>query len=305
MPFTSSRWLFWTPTLVWASTWHVILYQLAETPAVTGVAWRFGLAALLLAAVARWRGRRLSLPWRWHGVLAATGAVQFGLNYTGVYLAEQYIPSGLVAVLFSLMVFVNAFSGALFFGRRLTGRFLACAAVGVAGVAIIFWPEVLAAGARPQAGLGLALGLAAVAAACIGNVATLKLGERGAPLEPLLAWCMGYGALSLVAWALATGTPLAPGHGVAWWVALLWLSAAGSVLAFLAYFTLAQREGPGRAALTGVLIPVIALAISALLEGWRPQAASLLGVALCVGSVWWATREPAPGQPGRAGPVPD
>ena len=65
------------------------------------------------------------------------------------------------------------------------------------------------------------------------------------------------------------------------------------MLAFLAYFTLAQREGPGRAALTGVLIPVIALAISAAPEGWRPHPLSLAGVALCLGSVWWATRPEA------------
>jgi drug/metabolite transporter (DMT)-like permease len=289
-----ARWLFWTPTLIWASTWHVILYQLAETPALASVAWRFALAALLLGAIAFWRGQVKPLPPRLHAWLAITGAVQFGLNYTCVYLAEQHIPSGLVAVLFSLMVFVNALSGALFFGRPLTRRFMACAAVGVVGVAAIFWPEVLATSARPRAAWGLALGLLAVACACVGNVLTLKLGEQGIALVPLLAWSMGYGTASLVVVALASGTSLAPGHSAAWWVSLVYLAALGSVLAFLAYFRLAQQQGPGRAALTGVLIPVIALAISAALEGWRPQPLSLLGVALCVGSVWWATRETPP-----------
>lgn len=289
----SPRTLFWTPTLIWASTWHVILYQLAETPALTGVAWRFVLAALLLAALARWRGQGLRLPIRLHGWMLLTGALQYGLNYTCVYEAEHHIPSGLVAVLFSLMVFVNAITGKLFFGRELTRRFVFCALLGVAGVAIVFWPEVLSAGARPRAGWGLALGLVAVASACTGNVLTLKLGERGVALVPLLAWCMGYGALSLTGVAMATGTSLAPGHTVAWWVSLLYLAALGTVLAFLAYFRLAQQQGPGRAALTGVLIPVIALAISASLEGWQPQLLSLLGAGLCVGSVWWATRPAA------------
>jgi drug/metabolite transporter (DMT)-like permease len=290
---TSTRWLFWTPTLIWASTWHVILYQLAETPAMAGVAWRFGLAAVLLATYAVYSGQSLRLPLRLQGWVAFTGSLQYGVNYLCVYLAEQHIPSGLVAVLFSLMVFINAFTGALFFKRPLAWRFMLCALGGVAGVAIIFWPEVVATGARPQAGLGLALGLLGVASACAGNVLTLKISERGVALVPLLAWCMGYGALSLVLVSLATGSSLAPGHSAAWWLSLLYLAAFGSVLAFLTYFRLAQKQGPGRAALTSVVIPVIALGISAALEGWQPHALSLLGMALCVGSVWWATRPAA------------
>ncbi len=290
---TSTRWLFWTPTLIWASTWHVILYQLAESTALAGVAWRFALAALLLAAYARYSGISLRLPLKLQPWLLLTGALQYGLNYLCVYLAEQHIPSGLVAVLFSLMVFINAFTGALFFQRPLGWRFMLCALGGVAGVALIFWPEVVATGARPQAALGLALGLLAVLTACTGNVLTLKLTERGHALVPVLAWCMGYGALSLVLAAVATGSSLAPGHSVAWWLSLLYLAAFGSVLAFLTYFRLAQRQGPGRAALTSVVIPVIALVISAALEGWQPHALSLLGMVLCVGSVWWATRPAA------------
>jgi drug/metabolite transporter (DMT)-like permease len=71
---------------------------------------------------------------------------------------------------------------------------------------------------------------------------------------------------------------------------LAYLAVVGSVLAFLLYFKLVQREGPGRAALTGVLVPVIALAVSAALEGWQPSLASWIGMALCLGSVYVATR---------------
>ncbi len=292
----NSRWLvstptlFWTPTLIWASTWHVILYQLAETPALHGVAWRFALAALMLAGVAWQRGQSLRVPAKLHGWMMLTGTVQYGLNYLGVYEAEHYIPSGLVAVLFSLMVFVNAITGAWLLGRPLTRRALVCAVLGVAGVTAVFWPEVSAASARPQAALGLAWGLLAVACACTGNVLTLKLTTRGVALVPLLAWCMGYGALAMLLVALASGQGLAVGHSLAWWVSLFYLAALGSVLAFLAYFRLGQLHGPGRAALTSVVIPVIALAVSAALEGWQPHALSYLGAALCLGSVWWANR---------------
>jgi drug/metabolite transporter (DMT)-like permease len=290
----SPRLLFWGPTLIWASTWHVILYQLAETPALDAVALRFALASALLALVVRLRGEVLRIPWRWHGWLALTGTVQYSVNYWCVYEAERHVPSGLVAVLFSLMVFGNAAVGWLLLGQTVSRRFLGAAAGGVAGVALIFWPEVLAAGARPNAALGLGIGLLAVGCASVGNGLTLRLSHQGVPLVPVLAHGMGYGSLLLLALALARGDGLRVGHSAAWWLSLAYLAAFGTVTAFVLYFKLAQRRGPARAALTGIAIPPLALAISAALEGWQPTLPSLAGVALCIGSVYAATRAPPP-----------
>lgn len=288
----SDRWLFWGPTLVWASTWHVILYQLASSvPVLNSVAWRFALAALLLVGLALWRGESLRLPWSAHGLMLATGIVQYSGNYWSVYEAERHIPSGLVAVLFCLMVFGNALSGRVFFGQQVTRRFLLAASGGVVGVVMIFWPEIAATGARPTAALGLGLGLLAVLAACTGNVLTLTLTRRGLPLVPILAWSMGYGALFLILLALGSGVGLHFDWQASYLLSLLYLSVFGSVIAFVLYFKLAQRQGPARAALTGVVIPVIALMISAALEGWQPSLLAMLGMALCLGSIFAATRK--------------
>jgi drug/metabolite transporter (DMT)-like permease len=289
----SPRVLFWVPTLIWASTWHVILYQLAEAPPLNSVALRFLLAGVVLLGVAAARAQPWLLPARWHGWLVATGVVQYSINYWAVYEAERHVPSGLIAVLFSLMVFGNALLGWRLFGQRVTRRFIGAAAGGVAGVVLIFWPEVVATGARPHAALGLGIGVLAVACACIGNVMTLTLSKRGLPLVPMLGWSMTYGALALWAVALAQGTATSFGHSAAWWLSLLYLTLAGSVVAFFVYFRLAQRVGPARAAMTGVMIPPIALAISAALEGWQPSVLSWLGIALCLGSVYTATRPSA------------
>jgi drug/metabolite transporter (DMT)-like permease len=290
-PPVSDRLLFWGPALIWASTWHVILYQLDSTvPVLNSVAWRFALAAVMLLAIARWRGESLSLPGSAHGLMLATGIVQYSGNYWSVYEAERYIPSGLVAVLFSLMVFGNALSGRVFFGQAVTRRFLLAASGGVAGVVLIFWPEIASTGARPGAALGLGLGLLAVLTACIGNVLTLTLTRRGLPLVPILAWSMGYGAAFLTLISLTSGTGLHFDWRLPYVASLLYLAVFGSVVAFVLYFKLAQRQGPARAALTGVVIPVIALAISALLEGWRPTPLALVGMSLCLLSLFVATR---------------
>lgn len=286
-----SPWLFWGPTLIWASTWYTILFQLeAGVPTLNSVAWRFALAALLLAALARWRGEPLALP-RWaHGWVLATGIVQYSGNYLSVYEAERHIPSGLVAVLFCLMVYTNAVSGRVFFGQPITRRFIVSASGGVLGVVLIFWPELAATSQRPTAAWGLGLGLLAVLAASVGNVLTLSVTRRGLPLVPVLAWSMGYGALFLIALSLATGQGL---HFAWQWpyvASLLYLSVAGSVIAFVLYFKLAQARGAGHAALTGVVTPVIALLISALLEGWKATPLAIAGMGLCLFSLWVATR---------------
>ena len=299
----SPRVLFWIPTLIWASTWHVILYQLAGgVPAIVSVAWRFLFASALLFMVAIARRDEWRIALRWHTMLAVTGIVQYAINYWGVYESERHIPSGLVAVLFSLMVFGNALLGWWVFGQTVTRRFLLAAAGGVIGVVLIFWPEVVATGARPRAGLGLAIGLGAVACACIGNVMTLRLSRQGLPLVPMLAWSMGYAALSLHAVAALQGAPLATGQGAAWWASLAYLTAFGSVTAFMLYFRYAQRVGAARAAMTGVMIPPIALTVSAALEGWRPDVLSLIGIALCIGCVYLATRPTASRPPTTATP---
>jgi drug/metabolite transporter (DMT)-like permease len=247
----------------------------------------------MLFAIARWRGESVLVPSKAHIWLLLTGAVQYGLNYWCTYESEHYLASGLVAVLFSLMIFTNALGGALFFGHRMTPRFLISGVVGVVGIALIFWPDIAAARAAPGVLLGMGLAMMAITMASVGNMLTLRLTGRGMALVPLLAWSMGYGAVTLLVIAGVTGMEFRLDSRASYWFSLLYLSAMGSVAAFLLYFKLAQRQGPGRAALVGMVIPAIALLVSAVLEDWRPTWVSATGIALCLVGLWGATR-PAP-----------
>jgi len=287
--------LFLAPVLIWASTWHVILYQLASpVPVLTSVGWRFALAALLLAAMARVHGQSLKLPRYSHGYMLATGVIQYAGNYWAVYEAERYVPSGLVAVLFCLLVFMNALAAWLLWRQPVSRRFLAASSGAVLGVALIFWPELAATGARPDAALGLGLSFFAVVAACVGGFFTLALQRRGLPLVPVLAWSMGYGAAFLLAMSALTGHGLAFDWAPSYVASLFYLAAFGSVVAFTLYFRLAERRGAAQAALIGVMVPVIALIVSATLEGWQATPLAVGGMALCLVSLFVATR-PASG----------
>ena len=289
----SDRFLFWMPTLIWATTWHVILYEIGEVPALYSVAMRFALAAVMLFAIAGWRGESLHVSKNVHPWLALTGALQYGLNYVGTYESERYLPSGLVAVLFSLMIFTNAIGGALFLAQPIARRIAIGGCMGVTGVALIFWPDITAAGANPNAWLGIGLGLMAVTFASLGNILTLRISREGMALVPLLAWSMAYGAVVVLLIAWVSGVRFVADPRPSYWIAMIYLSAFGSVAAFLLYFKLAQRQGPARAGLMGMVIPVIALGVSAVLEDWRPTPIAGLGIALCLGGLWSATRRAA------------
>ena len=289
-----SWFLFLAPVAIWASTWHVILYQLASpVPVLASVGWRFAIAALMLAALALGQGASLKLPRQAHGYALATGVIQYAGNYWAVYEAERYVPSGLVAVLFCLMVFMNAAVAWLLWRQPVSRRFLIASSGAVLGVALIFWPEIAATGARPNAALGLGLSFLAVVAAVVGGFFTLVLTRRGLPLVPVLAWSMGYGAVFLLGLSLATGHGLSFDTGWRYMASLVYLAAFGSVIAFTLYYRLAARRGAAQAALVGVLVPVIALIVSALLEGWQATPLAVGGMGLCLASLWVATRPQA------------
>ncbi|MBK7685035.1 MAG: DMT family transporter [Rhodocyclaceae bacterium] len=289
----SDRFLFWMPTLIWATTWHVILYEIGEVPALYSVAMRFALAAVMLFAIAGWRGESLQVSKNVHPWLALTGALQYGLNYVGTYESERYLPSGLVAVLFSLMIFTNAIGGALFLAQPIARRIAIGGCMGVTGVALIFWPDITAAGANPNAWLGIGLGLMAVTFASLGNILTLRISREGMALVPLLAYSAGLrragGFVDCLGQRRALCSRPTP--------QLLDSDDLPERLRFScclpAVFQTRPTARPSRAGLMGMVIPVIALGVSAVLEDWRPTPIAGLGIALCLGGLWSATRRAA------------
>ena len=144
----------------------------SPVPALASLAWRFALAAALLAVLAWRAGQSLRAPPAAHAWLLVTGLVHYAGDYWSIYEAERYIPTGLVAVLFCLAVFLNALGVWLLKGQRPTRRFLLASSGAVLGVALVFWPEIATTGARTHAALGLGLGLTGVITSTIGSFFT-------------------------------------------------------------------------------------------------------------------------------------
>jgi drug/metabolite transporter (DMT)-like permease len=282
--------LFVTSTVIWGSTWLAIKFQLGNVAPDVSVAYRFALAALALGAFCALAGRSLRFDARSHAFLALQGVLMFGLNYVGVYWAERYATSGLVAVLFSTIVFMNPIGAHFLFGTPLASRMLVAAMLGVIGVALLFLPELTQASRGGDATLGIALGLGATVIASAGNFAAMRNQRDGVPVLTGTAWGMAYGALFAALVAAARGAPFTFDTSASYLSSLAYLAVFGSVVAFVSYLTLLRQVGPGPASYVGVATPIVAMAASTAFEGYRWTLLGAFGVALAIVGNWLALR---------------
>ncbi len=292
--------LFTIASLIWGSTFWAITSQLGEVAPAASVAYRFGLASMALFAWCLLRGESLALPWRVQKWTILQGLSTFCVSYICTYSSEQYLVSALVAVLFALMVFWNPICNRIAFGTPITWRTWAAGLVAIVGVTLLFfhsirdaWRDIIQGG-NGHFLLGLAFALSATIASSIGNVVVIKVREQSDRLLVTLAWSMLWGTVMVLLWSLATGQHFALPASPTYWLGLFYLSIFGSVIAFIAYFTLINRIGSQKAVYIGVITPVISVLLSIQLEHYRPGPAEWLGMAVCLASVAWAVRSPAP-----------
>jgi drug/metabolite transporter (DMT)-like permease len=278
--------------LIWGTTWFVIKFQLGVVAPEISLVYRFGLAAICVFLFARLTGNPLALSWRDHRFVALQGLTLFCLNYWMTYLSTQYLTSGLVAVIFTGIIFFNLINSRLIFGTPIERRVLIAAGAGMVGVALLFLPEMRAAIHNPSIAHGALLALAATYVASLGNMAAMRNTQGGLPVLTVNAYGMAYGAVGLVVIAVIRGTPIAFDPRWPYVVSLLYLSLAGTSLAFGLYLALLKRIGAARAAYSSVLFPVIALGVSTVFEGYRWSLPALFGLAVLLGGNALALSQP-------------
>jgi len=268
--------------LIWGSTWYVIKFQLGVVAPEVSLVYRFGLAAACVFVYARMTGSPLALSWRDHRFVALQGLTLFCLNYWMTYLATGYLTSGLVAVLFTTIIFFNIVNGRLILGTPIETRVLVAAGTGIVGVALLFLPELQAALHEPAIAHGAALALGATYIASLGNMAASRNTKASLSVVTVNAYGMAYGAAGLAVIAAMRGTPVDFDPRWPYVLSLIYLSLAGTSLAFGLYLALIKRIGAARASYTSVLFPVVALIVSTLFEGYRWSVPAIIGLAVLV-----------------------
>lgn len=283
--------------LIWGSTWSVIQIGLRGIPPLGGVALRFGIASVILLAASLLSGVKLGRTRTERVFWIVNGLLAYTITYGIVYWSEQWVPSGLAAVLFTTYpFFVAIFSWVLLPAERVTLAEVAGIAIGFTGVGIVFSQDFTALGGR-QVAVASAVMLLSPLAAALGTVTVKRWGAGIHPLSltalPMALTAGIMGALALV-WE--------GGEGYRWtWTsagALFYLAVMGSAVTFSIYYWLLARLPAKKLALITYIIPVVAVTIG-VLRGEPLTRRMLVGAAVVLAGVALAIHRKGPAPGGR------
>jgi drug/metabolite transporter (DMT)-like permease len=285
---------FATVVLIWGTTWIVIKFQLGSVNPSWSVTYRFATGGIALLAWCALKGLPLTVPRHALPFLLLLGLFQFVMNFNFVYRSELYIPSGIPAVAFALLMVPNAILARAFLGRRVTARFVLGSMLGIAGVGLLFAQQLSLPGSRADTVLGLGLVVAGILSASVANV--MQASPKALTFPPItgLGWAMLMGASMNAVLASVVAGPPQFNPAPSYWVGFLYLGVVASALAFAIYFDLVRQMGPAEAAWTGVLIPIIAMAISTVVEDFQWTGLAIAGCVLALVGMVIALRQPAP-----------
>ncbi len=269
--------------VIWGTTWSAIQIGLERTPPLGGVGIRFFLAGVVLWIIARIRGIRLGTRPYEKRLWWINASLAFGLSYGIVYWAEQWVPSGLVAVLFATYpLFIALFAPLVLPGERLSRGEAVGSVLAFAGVAAIFSADFNSLGGR-QGFFAAVVMLGSPAAAAIATLCVKRWGGSVHPLSLSAVPMMLAGAgMGIAAAALERDRVYvwdATAIGV-----ILYLALIGSALTFTLYYWLLAHLPAKRMALIAYLIPLIAVTIGTL-RGERLTPRILVGSATVIAGV--------------------
>jgi len=266
-------------TLIWGSTWLAIKLQLTQVPPILSVGYRFCLAALILFIFCLIRRKKLVFSRKDHFFMALQGVTVFGLGYCMSYLSTVYLTSGLVAVVFSSIMIWNILNLKLFMSQPIDLQaFLGCM-LGLTGICVLFWQDLVVFSAT-RSMIGLILALMGAYLASIGNVVGSRNARVGIPVTQANAYGMAYGGLLTLCIHFGFGGELIMDWSPDYLGPMLYLTIFGSILAFGCYMLLIGRIGADYAAYVMLLVPVLALLLSTIFEGYHCRMNNIAGIIL-------------------------
>lgn len=270
--------LFVTPALIWSSTWYVIKFQLGEVDPLVSVGYRFAIAGILLLLYCKISKRNLKYQIKEHLFFALQGMLLFGINYWLVYLAELTLASGLVAIIFSLIIFFNIFFSMIFLKMRIRAKVLIGGLLGIIGTAIVFQPELKSFLFSDQTFIAILFGLLAVIFASLGNIISAYNQKNKLPVIQTNAFGMLYGGIIIFVLAIILSKEINFDYSVSYSLSLFYLAVFGSIISFNTYLKLVGNIGPDKAAYVVLITPLIALIISSFFEQFNFTGMTILGV---------------------------
>jgi drug/metabolite transporter (DMT)-like permease len=288
--------LFTVTVLIWGTTFYAITLQLGVVPPIQSVFYRFALAAIVMWILMTVRKSNTRYPRSIHYIFVGLGFFLFSLNYVVVYFATAYMISGLVSVIFSLIIPLNILFYWIFFREKPSPALITGTLLGISGLCALFFDDLYGVSLSESVVLGIVLTLISALMASAGNIIAHVLKLRSINVASCNTWGMTYGSVFLFISVLVTGEPWRFSVQAGYILSLLYLSLGGTVIAFWTYLTLIQRIGAPRAAYITVLFPLVALLVSTFFEGIHWTVYKLAGVAFIIAGNFFIVQRRSTGE---------
>ncbi len=269
--------LFIIPTIIWGSTWLAITFQLTVNP-LYSIVYRFFLASIILLGYSIYKKLPLKFPLHTHKKLFILGISLFGFNYFFTYTAEKNLTSGLVALCFSTMVIFNSINAKIFLKQKINGKVILGGIIGLIGLGILFKNDILTFTLSSKTTKGVFLTFLGAYSASLGNIMSAKIQKENIPIIQSNTFGMLYGAVAMLFIALLNGYKPEFDTSPQYLISLTYLAVFGSVVAFGSYLKLLGKIGPQKAVYITLLIPIVAIILSALFENLKLELHSFSGI---------------------------
>jgi drug/metabolite transporter (DMT)-like permease len=197
-------------------------------------------------------------------------------------MAELQLTSGLVALVFSTITFLNIFNSAIFLKAKIRIYVLVSSIIGFTGVALVFKDEIFNFTFSGENSIAFLMAMIGAVTASLGNITSAYTQKNKMPVIQSNAYGMLYGALSMLLLALLSGIRITFDFSAGYIISLIYLAVFGSVIAFTSFLTLLGKIGADKAGYIALVIPILALTLSTIFEGYRWSVPALAGVVLII-----------------------
>jgi len=282
--------LFAIPALIWGSTWYVIKFQLGMVDPLLSVAYRFLLAGFLLISFCLVTGKKMRFSLHEHFLILLLGLSLFGFNYWFVYQAETILTSGVVAIIFSLIIVFNIIFNALLLKGKIKRDVIFAAILGIIGTIFLFKNELNTISLNMKDAFVFILCLGGIVTASLGNILSAYKQKRKIPVLQANAFGMLYGGIAMFLTVLLLDKPIVFESTLDYTLSLLYLAIFGSIVAFSTYLKLLGEIGPDRSVYIAVITPAIAIVISTIFEDYNWDLYAFAGIFLLFSGNFLALR---------------
>ncbi|WP_120496847.1 DMT family transporter [Kiloniella sp. EL199] len=269
--------------LIWGTTWLAITFQVGTVQVEVSAFYRFSLAAFVQILFMLALRKITWVPVRQHKWFILQGWCLFCLNFIFFYNAAKFLPSGLIAVVFSLASIFNMINAFVFQQKPPTLRSLIGSCLGVLGVCALFWEDIQLGNWASNSLLGLLLSVAGTYCFSLGNLVSQHQQRMGRNVLVSNSYALVYGSMTLGIWCLIQGYSFDMESSFKYLGSLIYLAIPGTVIGFAMYLKLVGKIGAEKAAYSTVLFPIVALSLSTFFEGYIWTETAILGVILALG----------------------